>query len=58
MIQLNPLKTVIVLCHDSNTYDKNQFLEMKGYKYLKKCPIGLKKLIKNKQIYRFFKELN
>lgn len=55
MIQLNPLKTIVVLCHDCNTFDKNQFLEMKNYTYIKKSNIKLKKLIKNKQICNFFK---
>ena len=30
MIQLDPLKTIVVLCHDGNTFDKNKFLEMKS----------------------------
>jgi len=55
ILQLNPLKTIVVFCHDTNTYDKNKFLEMKDYPALKPSGIKLKKLIKDKKILEFIK---
>ena len=55
VIQLNPMKTIVVFCHDKNTFDKNQFLDMDNYSALKPCGIKLKKIIKDKKLLNFFK---
>lgn len=55
VIQLNPMKTIVVFCHDNNTFDKNQFLEIENFTALKPSGIKLKKIIKDKKILNFFK---
>lgn len=55
MTQLESLKTILVLCHDKNTYDKNQ-LRGKSEK-LYKTHLKLKKIIKDKEDLKFYTNL-
>ena len=57
MCQLNPLKTIIVLSHTTNTYDKKKLLD-KNDKMIRKTHIKLNKLVKNKESYNFYKSLS
>ena len=54
--QLNPLKTIIVLSHMTNTYDKKILLEKKN-KMIRITRLKLRKLVKNKESYNFYKSL-
>lgn len=54
--QLNPLKTIIVLSHATNTYDKKILLEKKD-KMIRITRLKLRKLVKNKESYNFYKSL-
>jgi len=60
--QLDPFKTILVLSHDSNTYDKNKLRELELKKDESKCKITktnfkLKSFIKDKTIIDFYKSL-
>jgi len=57
MYQLNPLKTIIVLSHDNNTFDKKKLLNNEN-KMMKKTKLKLKKLVKNKDSYNFYKSIH
>lgn len=57
MCQLNPLKTIIVLSHTTNTYDKKKLLEKKD-NMIRKTRIKLNRLVKNKESYNFYKSLS
>ena len=57
MCQLNPLKTIIVLSHATNTYDKKKLLEKKD-KMIRITRLKLRKLVKNKKSYDFYKLLS
>jgi glycosyltransferase involved in cell wall biosynthesis len=62
-LQLDPLKTIFVLSHNNNTFDRNILLDIndrkikkgKSNKYIKKLDNDLTKYIKNKKIIKFFK---
>jgi glycosyltransferase involved in cell wall biosynthesis len=54
MYQLNPLKTIIVLSHNTNTFDKKKLLKNKSPN-LKETKLKLKKLVKNKKSLQFYK---
>ena len=57
MCQLNPLKTIIVLSHATNTYDKKKLLEKKD-NMIRITRLKLRKLVKNKKSYNFYKLLS
>ena len=57
MCQLNPLNTIIVLSHTTNTYDKKKLLEKKD-NMIRKTRLKLRKLVKNKKSYDFYKLLS
>lgn len=52
MIQLNPLSTILVLCHTDNTVDKTNLCDQ-----LKKCDYTLDDLVKSTKILNFYKDL-
>ena len=47
LIQLDPMKTILVISHEKNTFDKKQMLDKDGRKFLlKKTNLKLKNFIK------------
>ena len=52
MIQLNPLKSMICICHSTNTFDKNIILPN-----LTKLGLKLKKEVKDKYLMDWFTAL-
>jgi hypothetical protein len=54
MIQLNPLKVMLVMSHSENTYDKRKMREGEN-PYVKKTSMKLKDFIKDISIREFFK---
>jgi len=63
MIQLNPLSTILVICHTDNTADKselrNEHLERMGtfQSKFKECTYKLEDLVKDKKIRDFYLSL-
>lgn len=53
MIQLDPIKTILVFSHLHNTFDKNELLLNKN-ELVKESNISLKTFIKNKELYDFY----
>ena len=47
LIQLDPFKTILIMCHDSNTYDKNKILR-------DNTSLTLKSFVKDKTEYEFY----
>lgn len=56
MIQLDPLKTILVISHNSNTFDKKKFRDKPTSNY-KKTQIKLKNFIKDKDIREFYENM-
>ena len=54
MIQLNPLSTILVMCHTDNTVDKS---ELRTYEKCKPCAYPLEELVKNDKIREFYLRL-
>ena len=57
LVQLNPMKTILVFSHEHNTFDKKNMLNNKHSQYFKESPRTVKDFIKNKSeksIYKFF----
>ena len=55
MIQLNPLKTILVISHDNNTFDKKQMIGCEKRFNMRKTNFKLKKIIRNSKIRTFYK---
>ena len=55
MVQLNPLKTILVISHNNNTFDKRQMIGQERRFAMKKTNYKLKNIIKNKYIRAFYK---
>lgn len=53
MIQLNPMKTILVMCHSDNTFDKNNLRE-KANPLLKDTSLKLRDIIQEKSLRGFF----
>ena len=53
ILQLEPLKTILCISHNSNTVDKNKFKESGN-----ELPMKLKNVIKDKKLLEFYKNLN
>jgi glycosyltransferase involved in cell wall biosynthesis len=57
-VQLNPEKTILVLSHDTNTFDKKQFIDGNLQNPLvKETQLKLKSFVKNKKILEFYKSI-
>lgn len=61
MIQLDPKKTILVICHSDNTVDKyeirrDQELNQNKYK-MKETKYKLKDFVKEKEIKEFYEDL-
>ena len=60
MIQLNPLSTILVICHTDNTVDKSELREEHLAQVgtfqskFKECPLKLEDLVKDKNIRDFY----
>jgi len=54
MIQLDPKKTMLVMSHSENTFNKEQFLEDTDNPYVKQTQLKLKDFIKDAQLRTFF----
>lgn len=57
MIQLDPMKTILVICHNANTYDKDKFRNS-GNPLLKKVSsMKLNNFVKNKKIREMYSSM-
>jgi len=56
MIQLDPIKTMLVMSHSENTFDKNQFRENKTNPFVKKTTLQLNHFVKDKSLQEFYKQ--
>jgi len=59
MVQLDPLKTILVFSHEHNTFDKRKMLENKNPQYFRECNAQVRDFIRKKEeedIYSFFME--
>jgi len=54
MIQLDPMKTILVFAHDNNTFDKNKLLESPDPQFIRPIPLKPKNYIKNKELLKFY----
>jgi glycosyltransferase involved in cell wall biosynthesis len=54
MIQLNPMKVMLVMSHSENTFDKRKLREDKQNPFVKKTSMKLKDVIKDKELREFF----
>ena len=56
LIQLNPMKVMLVMSHSDNTFDKS-ILRASENPFLKKTPLQLKDFIKDPLVFTFFASL-
>lgn len=56
MIQLEPMKVILVCSHTDNTFDKRGLRDSKN-KYIKETPMKIKQFIKDKELRDFFSSL-
>lgn len=56
MIQLDPLKTIFVMSHSENTFDKKDIRKMES-QFIKSTKLKLKDVIKDKQLRDFYGSL-
>ena len=54
MVQLNPLKTILVISHEKNTFDKKQMIGNGKRFKMKKTNFKLKKFIRDSKIRKFY----
>jgi hypothetical protein len=54
MIQLDPMKVMLVMSHSSNTFDKKKMREDTNNPFVKKTDMKLKTFIKEKDLRDFF----
>ena len=57
MIQLDPMKTILVFAHDNNTFDKNKLLESPDPQFIRPVSLKPKSYIKNKNLLKFYTEV-
>ena len=53
-IQLDPIKTILVFCHNDNTFDKKKLVKNSDPDIVKKTKLKLKKFIKNKKLLNLY----
>jgi len=59
MIQLDPFKTMLVIAHSSNTFDKSKLkLQVNQNPFIKDSSMKLKNFIRSSEIRKFFESLN
>lgn len=56
MIQLDPKKTMLVMSHSENTFDKNQFRENKTNPYVKQTSLKLSDFVKDVSLQEFYRQ--
>lgn len=56
MIQLDPLKVMLVMSHTENTFDKKKMLQQEGSPFMKKTTMKLRDFIKEKTLRDFFQD--
>ena len=56
MIQLDPLKVMLVMSHSENTFDKKKMLQNEGSPFMKKTQMKLRDFIKEKGLRDFFQD--
>ena len=54
MIQLDPMKVMLVMSHSENTFDKKAMREQEGNPFVKKTSMKLRDFIKEKELREFF----
>lgn len=54
MIQLDPMKVMLVMSHSANTFDKKKMREDTNNPFVKKTSMKLKDIIKDKELREFF----
>jgi glycosyltransferase involved in cell wall biosynthesis len=54
LIQLDPIKTILVFCHNDNTFDKKKLVKNSDPDIVKKTKLKLKKFIKNKKLRNLY----
>ena len=54
LIQLDPFKTIVVISHNKNTFDKKQILGQEKRFRMKPTKFKIKNIIKNKKIREFY----
>ena len=54
MIQLDPMKVMLVMSHTDNTFDKKKMREQENNPFVKKTALKLRNFIKNTQLREFF----
>jgi hypothetical protein len=54
MIQLEPKKTMLVISHSENTFNKEQFLEETTNPFVKQTSFKLRDFIRDKNLRDFF----
>jgi hypothetical protein len=54
MIQLDPLKVMLVISHSENTFNKNKMREDKNNPYMKTTSLKIRDIIKDKTLREFY----
>jgi hypothetical protein len=55
MIQLPALSVMLVMSHSENTFDKKKMREQPDNAFVKKTPMKLQQVIRDKELREFFK---
>jgi len=58
MIQLDPMKVMLVMSHDQNTFNKKAMREQPNNPFVKKTQLKLNNFIKEAALRKFYSELN
>jgi glycosyltransferase involved in cell wall biosynthesis len=56
MIQLDPMKVMLVMSHSENTFDKERFLKEKESPFMKRTPFRLRDFVKDKSLREFYEK--
>jgi len=54
LVQLDPMKSILVFAHDANTFDKSRLLDNPNPKFVKKTRLRPKDFIKDKKMANFY----
>jgi len=54
MVQLDPKKTILVVCHSQNTFDKHRVIQQNDTKYCSESSMTIKHFIKTPSLYTFY----
>ena len=57
MIQIDPRKSILVICHDSNTFDKRQIRDGGNNPFLKETPYKLRDIVKEQKFRDIYSKL-